>query len=287
MIDCRNFTERLGQFLEGKISAGEKTLFEEHLRRCDRCGELAAIHEEGKDRFPVEPPAGMVEAILRDTGGSPCAGARQQLAEYQDGSLGRVDSDLVGMHLEGCGDCAALSLVLARMAADLPLLAEMETDDRFVPDVLAGTVFRPKKAALLAGRIAAGWKTLLARPRFAWEGAYIGTFLFVLAFGIPSTPLAEGPRRALDFVKSSTAASLRQPVAKLEDRMAYGVGEVKKTWVNIDEGVAVRTQEYREELSRFLGTFWAGPASEQATDQAGPSQAGRDRNQEEEKGEEK
>lgn len=274
-MDCRIFTERLNRFLEGKISAGEKTVFEDHLRRCDRCRELVSIHEEGQDRFSVEPPAGMAEAILRDTGGSPCASARQRLAEYQDGSLGGDDSGLVRMHLEGCGDCAALGLVLARMAADLPLLAEMETDDRFVLDVLAGTVFRPKKVGGLAARIATGWKTLLARPRFAWEGAYIGTFLFVLAFGIPSTPLAEGPLRALDFVKSSTVAGLRQPAAKLEDRMSNGVREVKKAWMNIDAGVAVRTREYREDLNRkssqayetatrFLGTFWAGPTSEQA-----------------------
>src|SRR5207249_4474233 len=97
---------------------------------------------------------------------------RLRLCDRVDGLLGPVDDEIVRMHLGGCEECGRLAAVLARLAIDLPSLAEREPDARFVPGVLARTSQRASPVAEWKARFEAAWRRLAHRPRIAWEGAY-------------------------------------------------------------------------------------------------------------------
>jgi hypothetical protein len=80
--------------------------------------------------------------------------------------------------------------VIARTAgadailADLPLLADMDPGPGFAERVLMATSKRPAPAGWRA-RVSGTWQSLVRRPRFAWEAAYVATVCWVLVFGNP------------------------------------------------------------------------------------------------------
>ena len=106
---------------------------------------------------------------------------------------------------------------LGRLAEDLPALAGVEAGDRFVTELLGRTTGRRRPVERWAARLAAGWGEMLRRPRFAWEAAYVATFVAALLFTTPGSPLAGVPRTALDLAEARPLAQLREPVARLEE----------------------------------------------------------------------
>lgn len=67
---------------------------------------------------------------------------------------------------------------------DLPSLAEMDPGPGFTARVLMATSWKPAPEGWRA-RAAAVWQSLVRRPRFAWEAAYVATVCWVLLFGNP------------------------------------------------------------------------------------------------------
>jgi hypothetical protein len=67
---------------------------------------------------------------------------------------------------------------------DLPLLADMDPGPGFTERVLLATSKQPVSEGWRA-RAAGAWRTLVRRPRFAWEAAYLATVCWVLLFGNP------------------------------------------------------------------------------------------------------
>ncbi len=116
----------------------------------------------------------------------------------------------VADHLRSCSDCrdwldafgagerawaneaagALADAVIARttgveaLLRDLPSLAMMNPGPGFAERVLLATSKRQAPQSWRV-RLAASWWSLVRRPRFAWEAAYVATVCWVLLFGNP------------------------------------------------------------------------------------------------------
>lgn len=230
-MDCLEFQTRLDDLLEGRLGAPDRREAAEHLRRCVSCRELERAARSEPEAAAVEAPPGLAAAILERTSGRGCARARETLCDWVDRRLGEVDAELVRMHLAGCPDCEGLAGALARLSVDLPAMAEREPDARFVDDVLAATLparRRERAGAARPGgglteRLSEAWWRLVERPRLAWEGAYVGTLVFLLLFGAPFSPLAGLPERALELVRSNPVRDLAGPASRIEARVSASV----------------------------------------------------------------
>ncbi len=262
-MTCRTFSEQLDDLLEGRLSPADRHAAEEHLRSCAGCRELESLVAAAS--APVSPPAALLGAVLLRTSGSACGSARARLCDH-------VDDDLVRMHLDGCGECGGLAAALARLATDLPPLAELEPGALFVPGVLARTSRRATLPGRWAARLAAGWRRLAQRPRLAWAGAYAGSIIVLILFGTPNAPFADVPGRALDLARtvqeSLPAGAAREEAPRI--RMA-----VRSRWIETKAGMEDATRDLTAGLKRRssatwdglkknLGTVWDRIASEKA-----------------------
>lgn len=272
-MTCNELTDRLDEFIEGRLRPAERRDVEVHLKACAACRETLALLDGSEEGSHPAPPAGLVSAVLSRTSGKACGRARALLCDHVDGGLGQVDDELIRLHLHGCADCGVLGTVLSRMAVDLPALAELRPDERFVLDVLARTVPRRRRAARRFARLVAGWRALVQRPRFAWEGAYLGMIILVLLFAIPTSPLAGVPQRALVLVRSNPVARLGEQTSELAPR--YRV-TVHTTWKDTTKQIAAATRDLRDDVAAGssstleairteLGTIWDRLTSQEKT----------------------
>ena len=268
---CRAFLERLDDLLEGRMNASDRREAEEHLLSCRDCRELSDLSRgEGA---PAAAPADLLGAILARTSGPACGSARGRLCDHADRLLAPVDDDLVLMHLEGCGECRGLASALARLAIDLPPLAEIEPEAGF----LAGVLERTSRRETLADRLAAGFleacRRLGRRPRIAWEGAYVGAIALLILFGTPNAPFAGVPGRALDLVRTAQEAV---PAVTATEKVPAIRMAVAERWEETRTGVAGRTRGVAAEIRRIgsktwdplkreLGTMWKRIASQKTT----------------------
>jgi hypothetical protein len=149
----------------------------------------------------MDPRDDLVASILRATSGSPCRAAEERLPDLVDGVLDAVDVELIRGHLEGCGPCTALARALLEVGSALPQMAEVDPGRAFTEAVLVRTSRAPRQ------RWAAAFQALLLRPRFALEGAYLGSLVFVGLLALPGARTL--PVRASQAV-TVTAGSLEQ-----------------------------------------------------------------------------
>jgi predicted anti-sigma-YlaC factor YlaD len=251
-VDCQVFGARLTAYVANRLTAGERLAADEHLRACAACRALVALARLEPRDCAVEPPGDLLESVLGRTSGSACAAARDRLAERVAEPLEAGDERLVLGHVERCADCAALARILACLARDLPRLAEVEPDARLLAEVLARTSRRPTWTA----RALDAWQRLAQRPRLALEGAYVGTVVFLLIFGLSNEPAA-ATRRALD--------SLRQPPAAATTTWRHAQ--------SLASAVARTSASTLSSLRAQLGTLWLGAASQPEEPATSPRRA--------------
>lgn len=268
---CRTFLDRLDDLLDGRLNATDRRDADEHLRTCRDCRELCDLSRgEGS---PAAAPADLLGAVLARTSGPSCGSARARLCDHADRLLGPVDDDLVRMHFEGCGECGGLAAALARLAIDLPDLAEIEPGARFVAGVLERTSRRETLAARVAARVLDACRRLAQRPRIAWEGAYAGSIALLILFGTPNAPFAGVPGKALDFVRTAQQAV---PAVAVGDEVPRIKMALSERWDDTRTGVEGKTRGLATELKRIssktfgplkqeLGTAWDRVASQKTT----------------------
>ena len=265
-VICRTFIERVDDFLEGRLCAADRLAAEEHLRACDGCRNLIGLVAGAG--APVAPPPDLLDAVLARTSGSVCESARARLCDHVDRLLAPADEDLVRMHLDGCRECRGQAAALARLALDLPPLAQRDPDALFVREVLARTSRREALASRVAARLAAGWRALAHRPRIAWEGAYIGLIVVVILFGTPNAPFADVPARALGLVRT-VQETVPVPVVAVGGearRIRVSVSSAwRETQGNLVTGLKRRSFATWEEFKKDLGTVWERMASLKTT----------------------
>jgi hypothetical protein len=211
----------------------------------------------------------LLASILERTSGSPCPRAREKLAERGLGSAADpVGEELLRAHVRSCEGCAALARALSGLEESLPLLASIDPGEEFTTRVLARTTARRRPLRTWAARLGRALESLLARPRLAWEGAYLGVALAAVVFGLPGSPLRDVPGQVLEQVRQDPTAGLRASLGELESRVSEEGGEVWQSAAGrasaLATGVARGSEKALRTIREDLGTFWESLSSEES-----------------------
>jgi hypothetical protein len=132
------------------------------------------------------PDSPLVDVVLTRTLGSPCERVQLRAAGAWDEEPGAPVTRALAGHLADCAECRHVAALLASVREGLSGLAELDPGPGFAASVLARTSRRPARVTW-AARVRAVGRSLLARPRFAWEAAYVLTLCWLLVFGNPIT----------------------------------------------------------------------------------------------------
>jgi hypothetical protein len=229
---------------------------DELRRRLTRLDEVEDVNHDEHDETrrhgrtpPSAPPStpaeeeAFVQSVLARTSGRACDRAEGQLGDYLDGTLDHDDAGLVAEHLEHCAPCRAVARMIAEMRAPLRRMATIDPGPGFTAAVIGATTgarapsreraralaplgARPRALALAPAalwmRWCEIWQTLVARPRFALEAAYVGTLLLMLLVGLPRSPLRGLPARAIELAELNPVRAVSGLVSGLG---GAGVGD--------------------------------------------------------------
>ncbi len=272
-MSCRDLELHLEGLLAGTFSAAEARRCAEHLAGCAPCRDLLELARLGDAAVATlaGPTPDLAPAMVarsgvgfgdrhgggEGAGGGACRRAHELLTAGIDEPLADIDRELLGGHLAACGDCRALHGVLLELARDLPRLAEVQPDPRFVAEVLRRTL--PFEVQIRRWWDAL-WPQLWHRPRFASEVAYVGVVALALVFATPGSPLAAVPSGAL-------AIAQEPPLPRLE------LPEVAVDWSTELRATADDAVGLMIEVRTRMGTFWDEAASLLETRDATPSSA--------------
>ena len=242
--------------LDGTLARMSREERLRHVEDCPECRErLEAIALA--DETPELPD--LAGEVLARTSGGACASARARLCDRVDGRLGAVDRELVDAHLRHCTECAELLVELERLPDDLARLASVEPGAGFVEQVLERTSRRRRRVPR-GFDLADLFARLLARPRVAWEGAFVATLLLFAPTLVPRSPVADLPSRAV--------AQLRGTVNEVE---ASVVVRARDAWGSTAD-LAQESTDALDAIRRRVGTFLGSAASDQARDGSEPAQ---------------
>lgn len=283
-MNCRDLIARLEDYVAGRLRPSERREAKAHLAVCGECREVETLIAAAATGQGLEAPPGLLADVLSRTSGGTCDSAHGLLCDHVDGTIDTVDDELLRLHLNDCHGCAGLALALTQMTSDMPAVAELRPDEGFVADVLARTSRRESLVAGWSVRLKEGWQRMMQRPRFAFEGAYLGLIIMVLLFGIPSSPLAGVPQQALGLVRSNPVAGLREAGEKVAPRIRI---TLKPQWEDKGAELAGATREIADDIarrsrSRFeqwkteLGTLWERLTSEETKDETNGTADGAD-----------
>jgi anti-sigma factor RsiW len=220
MMDCREFEERMDDFVVGNLPIKEREAAECHLSACARCH---ALHESllgVAESLPPNWPDTLTAGILNRTSGPVCSEAERRLCDWIDGVSNKDGGAVISIHLLHCPSCSALAGSLRELNHILPEMALLQPDASFAADVLKATSDRP--AAAGAGASVTGvrqwWRGMMQRPRFAWEAAYVGALLVLIALGNPASLLERMPETLIvpGFLVRSSDQLVRQTAVTYE-----------------------------------------------------------------------
>lgn len=188
----------------------------------------------------MEPRDDLVASILRATSGRPCGAAEERLPDLVDNALDPLDAELVRGHLEGCTACTALARVLAETRSALPELAEVDPGRAFTERVLERTSRAPRS------RWAAMFEGLWLRPRFALEGAYLGSLVLAGILALPGVPA----RASHAVVKTAGTLDVRASSV-----ISGAESAAERAASKVASEVAVRAAELRNGTERRVDAF--------------------------------
>ncbi len=217
-MNCRACKNTFDDLMAGKLSPADRSRVDEHLAACSECAERFAAAGADRARLSRGEASKLTRGILERTSGAACERAHELLIEQLDGELDALSTDLLGSHTEHCSGCAELADAMTWANALLPEMAEIEPDADFMRDVIAVTSGATAAPSLIE-RLSERWRGMLLRPRFALEGAYIGTLMLIALFATPLSPARNAPARALETLRGSPeviAASVAPDLAGLK-----------------------------------------------------------------------
>ena len=186
-MNCARFEELLFDWLDGELGATQVEAMTVHMDTCASCRELHTLAAADTGELLMAPDDLLME-IMSASGVDTCDCARGRLVEHEQTDLGALDP-VLAMHVESCAECGSLHRALSLLQEDLPRLAELEPDPGFIDSVMRATVAAP--------RMADWWQRLLARPRLALEGAYVGTLIVALTLVTPAAAFTQVPARVI------------------------------------------------------------------------------------------
>jgi hypothetical protein len=150
----------------------------------------------------------MIKGVLARTTGSPCGRASELICAPADDTLEAVDTSLLAGHVDHCASCRSLATVMAWLPQPLLELAEVDPGEAFTAAALKGMLPWRQRAARRLRNLGEEWTTLMRRPRFAWEAAYIGAAIIGLLFAAPISPLRDVPGEALRVAQTNPVQAL-------------------------------------------------------------------------------
>ncbi len=196
-----------------------------HLDHCADCRGWMDRLVEGLDDW-ADASADLTASVMARTTQGACDRARVLMAGAADGEPAGDEAALLAGHVERCPGCLAFGSDLARAMASLPMLADADPGLGFLEAVLARTSRRPA-AATWADRARGAWQSVIRRPRFAWEAAYVCTLCWLLVFGQPVA--------ALNWTTARVSASARTDVSA---PLVEARGHAKAMTAGLLDGVA-------------------------------------------------
>ena len=112
-------------------------------------------------------------------------------------------------------------------------------------------------------------------------------WILLLLFGVPDSPLAALPRRALGLAKVNPVEGIKEPVNQIRAQVASGVQsawmstsvKLERTTLQIEAEVDRLSSSAVEQLMSEFGTFWNRGPSDRKTDEPGTSSDDANRNQ--------
>jgi len=224
---CSDFENQLGEILAESLPGEDLQAACDHLSQCPRCRQLLEVAAGRTDLPPAVSGQSLVSEILRKTSGPACGRVREQICDFVDGTLTGFDAQILAIHIENCNACAELARTLRELSVVLPGMAELDPGASFTRQVLTATsrteLSRPRRREL----IAAWWRSLIGRPRFAWEAAYAGALLLTLIIGSP-TFVSTAASAPLDEVRGKTRqvwTIAREELTGLSAAAAAGASE--------------------------------------------------------------
>jgi hypothetical protein len=232
---------------DARLTPGEEQeLIGAILRRTS--GGACSRAEELMPEYAADLEVGAAGGSVAATGGPVAAGRSHSRAEADDLAL-------LASHLEHCAPCRELARNLAVAAATLPSLAAFDPGPAFTAAVLQATSraevelshvrLKPDATAPLGhirlkpdATYIPWWQAWLARPRFAFEVAYVATVLILLVAGNPASTLQAASGRT-----ASAAAA--------------GLGLAREAWPNAVSRVMPASIELPASV-RALGSVTGG-----------------------------
>jgi anti-sigma factor RsiW len=195
MMDCREFEERMDDFVGDNLPVQERAAAERHLSACARCH---ALHESllgVAESLPPNWQDTLTAGILNRTSGPVCSEAERRLCDWIDGVPNEDGGAVISIHLSHCPSCSALAGSLRELNQVLPEMALLQPDASFAADVLKATSDRRDGAGARASfaSVRQWWRGMMQRPRFAWEAAYVGALLVLIALGNPAALVERMP----------------------------------------------------------------------------------------------
>jgi predicted anti-sigma-YlaC factor YlaD len=265
MMNCHDLEERLEALSGDGLPGAERLECERHLETCETCRELAFLAGLPELSSEEQPPD-LVAGVLARTTGPACERAQVLLGASLAEELPPAERELLAGHSAECGEGRALASTLAALALDLPRLASLRPDARFVDDVLKATL---PVGVQFRRWWADAWPRWVHRPRFASEAAYIWLLVLILVFASAGSPLEAVPQRAIQAVQTVPGPRLEGKVAMLEARLASTAKAVRSSesaetlveWRAASAEVVERAQTAAGTAKEDLATFWSGVAS--------------------------
>ncbi len=150
----------------------------------------------------------MIKGVLARTTGSPCGRAEELISARADNNLEGVDTSLLAGHTSHCASCRSLATVMAWLPEPLQDLAEVDPGEAFTSATLKAMLPWRQRAARRLRNLGEEWTSLMRRPRFAWEAAYIGAAIIGLVFAAPMSPLRDVPGEALRVAQANPVQAL-------------------------------------------------------------------------------
>ena len=227
-----------------------------HLAACRRCRQLADIAQGKTDLLQRRSREAMAEAILRRTSGPVCERARDRLRDFAEGEMSPAESEVLSMHLGLCRTCSEVLAVLVELRSRLPRMAELDPSRGFTGDVMAALAGQRGPLQDWRRWVGGFLPSIIRRPRFAWEAAYLGALVLLLVIGNPALmsmdaarPLREagsmGVRKwemtthGVTVLRSASAVHTRQAAACLAETVSQGSGNAVAAWRTAQERLRV------------------------------------------------
>ncbi len=180
-MDCAAFENLMDAFEAGTLPIHEREAAERHLSSCPSCRRLHESLRGLMEAFPGACDESLTAEILQRTSGPACNRAEIHLCGLVDGDLENADRQILELHMDHCTSCAAIAGALRELKATLPEMACLEPGGDTTAAILRATAVHSR-----SGKEAVHWwRRMLQRPRFAWEAAYVGALLILLAIGNP------------------------------------------------------------------------------------------------------